>query len=48
MDKPHRKPGRPKATTRTLPLVLEAELNVSKIEVALPVTTAETLTEYVA
>lgn len=47
MDKPHRKPGRLKATMRTLPLVLEAELNVSKIEIALPITTAETLTEYV-
>jgi hypothetical protein len=48
MNKPHRKPGRPKTAIRTLPLVLEAELNVSKIEVALPITTVETLTEYVA
>jgi hypothetical protein len=48
MENHRRRPGRPKAAPRTTPLVLEAELNLSKIEVALPTTTTASLAEYVA
>ena len=48
MEKSRRKPGRPRTASRTTPLVLEAEPNLSKIEVALPASTAAPLAEYVA
>jgi hypothetical protein len=48
METAHRKPGRPKASERTAPLVLETDRNLTKIELALPGGTAKTLTEYAA
>jgi hypothetical protein len=48
MDNSRRKPGRPKASQRTAPLVLDADLVFVKIEALLPAATAETLTEYAA
>jgi hypothetical protein len=47
MDNHPRKPGRPKSSPRTTPLVLDAELNLTKVEVAVPEATAKTLGEYV-
>ncbi|MES1207092.1 MAG: hypothetical protein ABUS79_14235 [Pseudomonadota bacterium] len=46
MENTRRKPGRPKASTRTTPLVLDADFNLTKIDVALPASTVKTLTEY--
>ena len=46
METPRRKPGRPRASQRTLPLVLDADRNLDQLEVAIPEATARTLTEY--
>jgi hypothetical protein len=48
METAHRKPGRPKASDRTAPLVLDTDRNLTKIELALPAGTAKTLSEYTA
>src|SRR6478735_7547847 len=48
MENQRRKPGRPKASQRTTPLVLEAALDVARIELELPATTVKTLAEYAA
>ena len=46
METPRRKPGRPKASQQTLPLVLEDVRRLETLEVAIPESTAETLAEY--
>lgn len=43
-----KKPGRPKASQRTGPLVLETEQNLIEVRFSLPAGTAAMLTEYVA
>jgi len=43
-----KKPGRPKASQRTGPLVLETEQKVLEVRLSLPAGTAAMLTEYVA
>ena len=48
MDNSRRKPGRPKARQRTMPLVLEDDSTLTKVELALPAATAAALTEYAA
>jgi hypothetical protein len=48
MDNSHRKPGRPKTSSRTAPLVLDIDRNLTTIELALPTATAKTLAEYAA
>src|SRR3954469_1414978 len=48
MENTRRKPGRPRASARTTPLVLEAALDVARIELELPATTVKTLAEYAA
>jgi hypothetical protein len=48
MESNGRKPGRPKASLRTTPLVFDTEFTFTKIEVALPAGTAKTLSEYIA
>jgi hypothetical protein len=48
MDNSRRKPGRPKTSSRTAPLVLDVVRNLTTIELALPAATAKTLAEYAA
>jgi hypothetical protein len=48
MDNSRRKPGRPKTSSRTAPLVLDSDRNLTTIELALPSATAKTLVEYAA
>lgn len=48
MDNSRRKPGRPKAGQRTMPLVLEDDWTLTKVELALPAATAAALAEYAA
>ena len=43
-----KKPGRPKASQRTGPLVLETEQKLLEVRLSLPAGTAAMLTEYVA
>jgi hypothetical protein len=46
METQRRKPGRPKASQRTLPLVLDGDRSQRTLEVAIPESTAATLDEY--
>jgi hypothetical protein len=46
MEPTRRKPGRPKASQRTLPLVLDTARSLERLEVAIPESTAKTLAEY--
>lgn len=48
METQRRKPGRPRASQQTLPLVLEDERRLETLEVTIPEDTAETLAEYTA
>jgi hypothetical protein len=48
METQRRKPGRPRATQRTLPLVLDTDRSLEKLEVAIPESTAKALAEYAA
>lgn len=46
MEPSRRKPGRPKADQRTMPLVLEENRSLTKVELALPAATAAALNDY--
>ena len=48
METAPRKPGRPKTSERTLPLVLDADKSLETLMVSLPEPTAKTLADYVA
>ena len=46
METARRKPGRPRTDQRTMPLVLEEDRSLTKVELALPAATAAALVDY--
>lgn len=46
METARRKPGRPRTEQRTMPLVLEEDRSLTKVELALPAATAAALIDY--